>query len=280
MKKTLIYGLLINVFILFLSNTLYALGDGSSCSTDMPASSGLANFQEEWKGNSLIFTVGTEYVDKKHFKEDDGAVGGLMSGTWYLVGLGYRIADTFEPYIRIGFSDLEMKWGQNYNDVKIEGDMDFAIGGGMKVLAYKTRLTTLAQLKVNVDGQVRYTDPSHDVTFGGATRSVSAADFWLFEGRAAATAGIEISLKKLSPDEEDIIDISLVPYVGMVYTNSLMTAEFDDGGTHYGYGKTQQKYQLNMITGLDIVAPKYVTFNAEAEWFNDRSYSGGVNIKF
>ena len=37
---------------------------------------------------------------------------------------------------------------------------------------------------------------------------------------------------------------------------------------------------LKMGTGLDIVAPKYVLVNIEAELFNDRSVSGGVNVKF
>jgi len=273
------------IFLALCATPLYALGDGSSPHIDMPSTSGISNFQEETDGNSFVITFGYEHLFKKQIDNGDQAVSGEIDGGYFLLGLGYRIANQFEPYLRIGVSDLKATWSERFQDViELDGKTDLAVGAGIKMLAYQARLTSLSRFKVGLDGQVRYTNPSIDsVVVDGVSRNVSAEDLQIFEGRVALTAGIEISLKRLLEfDDEDIgeLDYYLIPYVGAVYSDGFVTAEYDDNGVQYGYSDHSYEYNLNMLAGLDLVAPDYITLNIETELFNDKSISGGMSLKF
>jgi len=264
---------------------LHALGDGSSPHVDMPFSSGISNFQDETQGESFIITFGYEHMIKRQIANGDQAVSGELDGGFYLLGLGYRIANQFEPYVRVGVSDVKATWSERFQDViELDGSTDLAAAVGLKMLAYQARLTSRSRLKIGLDGQIRYTNPSIDsLSVDGASRSVSAADLKIFEGRAALTVGVELALKNLLEfDDEEIeeLDYYLIPYIGAVYSDAIVTAEYDDNGTLYGYNDQRYEYHFNMLTGLDLVAPNYVTLNVEAELFNDKSVSGGLSLKF
>lgn len=283
MKKILLCLSILSISIFSGTALLYALGDGSSCSTDMPAASGLADFQKE-TGNSLIATVGYEKVIEKPLDDYNEAVSAKIEGDWYLLGLGYRIGDRFEPYLRVGASEMDISWTERNSLIEIKGETDLALGAGLKILAYKAKLTNFAQLKLNLDGQIRYTEPEFDtVTIAGVSRSVSAREFKIIEGRGAATIGFEISLKKILGDdiyEEEEIDFYLTPYAGVLYSDSKVSAEFEYSGSLYDLSETEDKEKLHLITGVDISAPKYVVLNVEAQIFDGESVSGGATVKF
>jgi len=285
MGKVVISLSVASIYILMVCSSLHALGDGSSSNIDLPAASGLVNFQEE-KGNSLTITAGFENVLKKRLADNKDAGSARIEGTWALVGLGYRIfGDRFEPYIRVGVSEMDLFWNQLNNDIIVDAEPSFATAAGLKILAFRGKLTNFAKLKLNLEGQLRYTKPNIDiVTVGGATRSVTAEDFRFIEGRAAATVGFEISLKKFFGDddlfEEDEINYYLVPYVGVLYTNSLVKSEFNDNGTLYDLNETNEDKNFHLVGGIDLIAPKYVILNLEAQVFDGESISGGATIKF
>ena len=280
MKRIILFSCII---IVFSAQIAYALGDGSSCSTDMPAASGIVDFQAE-RGASLIATAGFENIIEKPLKGDD-VISVNLEGNWYLVGLGYRIANRFEPYLRVGVSEMNVSWTENNNLIEVTGEKDFAIGGGLKILVHKMKLTNLLQLKLNLDGQMRYTQPNiREITIAGASsRNISAKEFRIIDARAAATIGLEISLKKILGEdifEEGETDFYLVPYVGILYSDSLVRTEFKDSETQYSITESRDKDKFDLIAGIDIVTPKYVLLNLEAQFFDGESISGGASVKF
>jgi hypothetical protein len=290
MKKVIVLFFCIAVFAFGASGITYALGDGSSSSPDLPLSPGLLDFQKE-TGGSLVATLGIEGVIKRPLKNGDSSVAIKLDGGQGLLGIGYRMYNRVQPYFLIGVSDMDIDWTQYGSKIEADGDPNLVFGGGIKLLMYRTKLTSLADLKLNLDGQMRYTSTTFDtVKIAGTTRSVSAEEFKIFEGRIAATVGFQISLKKVAEfDDEDLYEEDqpqgepayLVPYAGLVFVDSEVRAEFDDGmGTFYSIGKADDKDNLHMIAGLDLIAPQYAAFNVEAQLFNGESVSGGVTIKF
>ncbi|MFH1868113.1 MAG: hypothetical protein ABH843_03990 [Candidatus Omnitrophota bacterium] len=276
------------VFSIFVSAAAaYAIADGSSNSPDMPSTAGFIKLGEE-RGRSIVVTAGFDHVFERNLEDNSTADSGEIEGDWFLLGFSYRIKDLYEPYLRLGLATMNSKWSQGETGVMMDSEPDWAIGGGFKMLAYKAKVTSLSDLKVNLDGQVRYTSPSIDnIKISGAdrTRNVTAKEFSIFEGRATATASLEISLKNLvfDEDEEDemLTNILLSPYLGIGYMNSINTLKFDFNGTNYGYDETSQEHNFGAIAGLDILSPDFVTLNLEGQLFgNDKSASGGVNIKF
>lgn len=273
--------------VLSIPAAAYAIADGSSNSPDMPSTPGFINLEEE-RGRSIVVTAGFDHVFERNLENDGSATSGELEGDWFLLGVSYRIKNLYEPYLRFGLAKMDAKWRQDGIGVSMDSEYDWAMGAGFKMVAYKTKVTTLSELKVNFDGQVRYMSPSIDnILINGVdrTRNVNAKEFSIFEGRATATASLEISLKNLVFDEEEedemLTKILLSPYLGVGYMNSLTTLKFDFNGTNYGYDDTNQEHNFGAIAGLDILSPDYVTFNLEGQIFgNDKSASGGLNIKF
>jgi len=285
MRKFLLIACRVGFYIIFSAAPLYALGDGTTPHVDMPFGSGIANFESETQGNSFIVSFGYENILKRQIDNTDTAVSGELEGGWALLGLGYRIANQFEPYLRIGVSMIDAKWSENYNDkIELDGSTDLAVGLGLKMLVYQRRITSLSKLKLGLDGQVRYTNPSVDsVKVDGASRSVSASDLKIFEGRVSATVGVEISLKRLLEFDEELegdLDYYLIPYIGAVYSDGLVTADYVDNGTRFGYSDDPYEYKLNMLAGMDLIIPEYLSLNVEGQLFNDKSLSGGLSLKF
>ena len=290
MKKLLLLAIILGC-IGMSAGSAFALSDGSSPNVDMPEAPGLCNFETEWGNCSLIGTAGVRMM-KLNLEEVDGQ-DAQLEGSELIAGLGLRICDRFEPYVRLGISDLEIKWGEAEGEddysVEVDGDLGILAGGGLKVELYKCRMTSLSTFRWNAEGQLLYMNApvgDQEITASdtGASSYLSAADFYTYQGRVATTIGFDFSLGNLAEEWEEgevrMPPMHIIPYAGVVFSQSWTTAKFSLDDVSYGQDNINQKYNVNLITGLDIVAPKYVTLNVEAEWFRDESISGGLNVKF
>lgn len=196
-----------------------------------------------------------------------------MKGQWYMLKLGMTILNRVEPYVKVGTSNLEVKW-RSGQDIEVEAD-GFAWGGGLKaniVEAWGVRLT--------IDGQYRTTEPDvNTITINNASVNDKGPVFKIDEWQAGLflSKKFEIPLKFQS--------IFLVPYAGAVYSDSKVDVSFKDPnntGADYTLYDANNKNLYGAVIGCDIVPSLSGAFiySIELRLADEIALSLGSTMKF
>ncbi|MFC1623721.1 hypothetical protein ACFL28_00155, partial [Candidatus Omnitrophota bacterium] len=136
-----------------------------------------------------------------------------LKGRSYMLKVSNSFSDLFEPYVKLGTSDFEVKWDQRGNNIEVEANPGFTWGVGAKAKLLESKAYGI---KLALDAQYRNTDLSFDkAKIGGATLTASASNevFEIEEWQAS----LLVSKRFIFPLGAN--DIYIVPYAGTTYSS-------------------------------------------------------------
>lgn len=265
------------ILLLFFCSFSYAAPAGNPSDTKLPYGDGIARLKDTIGSVKVSFDA--DSVIERELKGSGSSVTDAeLEGEWYLLRVGYPIfEDKLEPYVKLGFSHLETSWKQSGTVVIIKGDNELAWGVGARFLAYEI---PEYRVKFTLDGQYRTTEPDlDDVTVNNPTRTVSAAEFKISEWQISGIVSMEFPLgERGRKGKSDIY--SLVPYVGIGYSDCDIKSKFTYESTNYDIGNAESDNKAVLITGCDLNCPENVSLNVEGRLFGETSVGGGATVKF
>ena len=188
--------------------------------------------------------------------------------------LGMTILNRVEPYVKVGTSNLEVKWRHGGADMEVEAN-GFAWGGGLKA-----NILELRGVRLTIDGQYRTTDSDvSGITINGKSINDTGPVFKIDEWQAGLflSKKFEIPLKFQS--------IFLVPYAGVVYSDSNVDVSFKDPnntGADYTLFDATNQNLCGVVIGCDIVPSLSDVFiySIELRLADEIALSLGSTMKF
>ncbi len=267
----------VSIFILlFICSNIYAAPAGNTSDSKIPYGDGVLKLKNTI--GSVKLSIDAESIIDRDLESSGTVTDGGLEGEWYLLRVGYPLfEEVLEPYVKIGVSHLEASWKQNGTFTLIKGDNDLAWGIGAKFLAYEIPKN---RVKFTIDGQYRFTEPNiDDVTINDPSRTVSASEYSIGEWQISGIVSLEIPFGQKSRfDKSDIY--SLVPYVGLGYSDCKVTGKFTYGASEYNIKEPGSDKKVVLITGCDFLTPQNVSVNVESRLIGETSVSAGGTVKF
>lgn len=203
-----------------------------------------------------------------------------IKGRWYMVKFGLTLFNRVEPYVKLGTSNLEVKWRQGLDDIEVDADYGFAWGGGVKAIIWEFENWGI---RLTGDGQYRTTEPDdiEEISRGGGNINVTdrGPDFKVEEWQAALILSkkIEVPLRWQS--------VYLVPYAGGIVSDSTVDVKFRDpvmGDTDYSLFNANNSKLYGFLIGCDIMPSLASSFiySIEARFVNELAVTLGGTVQF
>ncbi len=260
---------------LLLTGNCFAQTAGNASDPKIPYGPGIANMQASGLG-PFKASFDADWVFDRDLDEDDDIGSAELEGQKYLMKLAYTINDRWEPYIKMGVSHLKSSWKEDGFQVKTRGENGFAFGIGGKALV---REIPEYGIRFTVDAQYLYTDPDiKSVHIEGVERTVSATEFKVSEWQLAGICSKEFIINGNSGNPAT--PYSLVPYMGIAYTDSKTDVQFTSQGNSYDLGKPNSNDKFVFLTGCDVTSPENFSLNVEGRFIGETAASGGCTLKF
>ena len=217
-----------------------------------------------------------EFVFNKDLHVTEELKNAELKGQWYMAKLGVTIFNKIEPYIKVGTSSLEAKWKQGTRNIEVDTKDGFAWGAGIKAKIWDFEDLGL---RLTGDAQYRTTEPdTNKITVSGSSvndNGTFKVDEW--------QAGLFLSKKFEVPLKSQ--SIYIVPYTGVVYSDSNVDVSFNDPnapGTDYSLFNANNKKVYGYVLGFDIVPSLRSTFiySMELRLVDEIALSLGGTMKF
>jgi hypothetical protein len=255
---------------------------GNSLDLDIPQRSAVlrqemvANTLDEYEQAVKIKgSFDAEFVFSKDLHVTNELNGAELKGQWLTAKLGMTILNRVEPYVKVGTSDLEVKWKHGAQNIKVDADSGFAWGGGVKANIFEYR-----GIGLTGDYQYRTTDPDvTKITVNGSSINDTGPTFKIDEWQASLLLSkkFEIPLKWQN--------IYAVPYTGISYVDSNADVSFKDPnspGTDYSLFDANNKKLYGLVLGCDIVPSLASAFSytIELRLVDEVALSLGGAMKF
>lgn len=260
----------------------FAATVGNPLDLDLPQTSAalrqevIDDTMDEYEQSVKIKTsIDAEFVFGKDLHVNPDLNGAELKGQWYMAKLGMTILNRVEPYIKVGTSNLEVKWKHHSEDMTVGAEYGIAWGGGVKA-----NILELWDIRLTLDGQYRTTDTDvTEATVGGISSDKGGAVFKVDEWQA----GLFLSKKFEVPLK--LNSIYVVPYTGVTYADSNVDVSFNNVNSptgDYSLFDANNKKLYGFVLGCDIV-PKFNSsfiYSLELRLLDEIALSLGSTIKF
>jgi len=187
-------------------------------------------------------------------------------------------SNVLEPYIKIGTSNLRVKWEEHNQNIQVDAKPGFVLGGGLKAKLWEFVSTGI---KLTMDGQYKDTQLDFDkAKIGGSTSTASATNetFNIKEWQISLLA----SKKFIFP--MGIQDCYTVPYMGVTYSDSEVNVEFSQSttGLLYSTYNASDKNPIGIVIGCDIIPSlsSWYLMSFELRLINETAFSLSGTMKF
>jgi len=197
-----------------------------------------------------------------------------LDGQNYLLKFSTEFYNVVEPYIKIGTSNLEVKWNQYGRDVKVESTPGFVYG-----LGFKAPLCELKNygVKLTLDMQYVYYNLGIDKAKAGGTEPATEKEkFNITEWQTSLLA----SKKFIFPI--GMRDYYVIPYGGITFSSTDVDVMFENVSLVYSTYNASDENVVGLVFGCDIMPffLSYYLFNFELRLINELAFSLGGKIKF
>ncbi len=262
----------------------FAATVGNSLDLDVPERSAILR-QEVIEGTldeceqavKVKASFDVEFVFNKDLHVTNELKGAELKGQWFMGKLGLTLFNRVEPYVKIGTSDLEVKWKHNAQEIEVDADSGFVFGGGVKANIWEFENSGI---RLTGDAQYRTTEPDvTEISVSSSTVKDPGAKFRVDEWQAGLfmSKKFEIPLKLQS--------IYAVPYTGVTYADSKVDVSFKDPnapGTDYSLFDANNKKLYGFVLGCDIVPSLGSSFvySLELRLVDEVALSLGGTMKF
>ncbi len=220
-----------------------------------------------------------EFISKKELQaapSDDTNI--KMEGQNVNVKFSMNYSDVLEPYVKIGTSNLRVKWEQHNKNIVVEAQPGFVLGGGLKAKLWEFAGTGI---KLTMDGQYKDTQLDFDkAKIGGSTSTASATNetFNIKEWQISLLA----SKKFIFP--MGMQGCYTVPYMGVTYSDSDVKVEFTQSttGLLYSTYNASNKNPIGFVLGCDIIPSlsSWYLYSFELRLINETAFSLSGTMKF
>lgn len=212
------------------------------------------------------------------FDKDLDCTGAEMKGQWFMFKVGTTIFNRVEPYIKLGTSNLQVKWKQSTQEIEVEADSGFALGGGVKGVIWD--FEDFWDIRLTGDLQYRTTEPDvSEISLDGSTINDSGADFKIDEWQVALVLSkkFELPLKWQN--------VYIVPYTGVTISDSNVDVKFTDPNNptaDYTLSDANNESIYGFVLGCDIMPSLRDSFiySMELRFVNEFALTLGGAMKF
>ena len=285
MKKFYALSLLILCAIFIVEAPGFAATVGNPLDLDIPSQSAILRQQaigeamdEHEEVVKIKAALDLEFVFDKDLNTNPDWTGAEMEGQWFMFKLGTTIFNRVEPYIKIGTSDLEVKWKQGTSQIEVVADSGFAWGAGVKGVIWD--FEDFWDVRLTGDIQYRTTEPDvSEISLGGKSIVDTGADFKVDEWQAALVLSkkFELPLKWQN--------IYIVPYTGLTISDSNVDVKFTDPDNpvaDYTLFDASNESVVGFVLGCDIMPSLRESFiySMELRFVNELALTLGGAMKF
>ncbi len=221
-------------------------------------------------------TAELDFVIKRKLTSSDEVSKAELKGQNYMLKFSNNFYDSFEPYIKIGTSNLKAKWTQNGKSITVETEPGFTWALGVKAKVYEFKDYGV---KLTLDAQYRNADLDVDST------SITPAKDEKFEIK-----DFQISLlaSKKFVVPVGMKDYYIVPYAGLTISWLDLDVSFKDTGAegppyplYSSYNATDENV-FGLVFGCDVMPSllSWYLLNFELRLINETAFTIGVTVKF
>ncbi|MEK6732843.1 MAG: hypothetical protein AABY55_04380 [Candidatus Omnitrophota bacterium] len=283
MKKCYLIILSLIISICCVAKISFAATAGNPLDLDVPQKSAVLRqeiveetMDEYEQAVKVKASFDAEFVFNKDLHVTDELKSAELKGQWYMGKLGVTIFNKIEPYIKIGTSSLETRWKHGDQEIKVDAKDGFAWGVGIKAKIWDFEDLGL---RLTGDAQYRITEPDTNKITVNSSSVKDAGKFRVDEWQAGLflSKKFEIPLKFQS--------IYIVPYTGIVYSDSNVDVSFKDPnapGADYSLFDANNKKLYGYVLGFDIVPSLKSAFiySMELRLVDEIALSLGGTMKF
>ncbi len=286
MRKLCALSLLTLCAIFIIETPGFAATVGNPLDLDIPSQSAILRQQaidetmDEYEETVKIkAALDLEFVFDKELNTNPDWTGAEMEGQWFMFKLGTTIFNRVEPYIKLGTSDLQVKWKRgSVVEIEVEADSGFAWGAGVKGVIWD--FEDFWDIRLTGDIQYRTTEPdASEISLGGNSIVDTGADFKVDEWQAALVLSkkFELPLKWQN--------IYIVPYTGLTISDSNVDVKFtdpDNPAADYTLFDANNESIYGFILGCDIMPSLRDSFiySIELRLINELALTLGGAMKF
>ncbi len=274
------------ILLLFFTGTSFALTVGGPADMTVPEASfsskarAISDTLDSYEAAvSVKAGIDVEFISKKELKaapSDDTNI--KMEGQNINVKFSMNYSDVLEPYVKIGTSNIKVKWEQYGQNIAVEPQPGFVLGGGLKAKLWEFAGTGI---KLTLDGQYKDTQLDFDkAKVGGSTATASAINetFNIREWQISLLA----SKKFIFP--MSVQDCYTVPYIGVTYSDSDVKVEFtqSSSGALYSTYDASNKNLIGLVLGCDIIPSllDWYLISVELRLINEIAFTLSGTMKF
>lgn len=195
-----------------------------------------------------------------------------IEGQNVVLKLSNNFGDVFEPYIKVGTCNLEIKWDQYGDRITVETEPGLVWGGGAKLKLWESERY---KIKLTLDGQYRKIDAGVDrISLSSAVDENFEIDELQFS--------LLLSKKYVFP--LCLMDYYIVPYGGLTYYRTDVDVNFTQSttGLLYSTYNASDKREVGAVFGFDIMPSllSWYLINFEMRLVNETAFTVGGTIKF
>jgi len=201
-----------------------------------------------------------------------------IEGQNFGLKMSANFMNVIEPYVRIGTTNLTTKWEQHGQNIRVDAEPGFVLGGGAKVKVWEFENSGI---KLTLDGQ--YRDFKTDVdkaTIDGSAATASASDE-IFEIKDWQMSLI-VSKKFILP--LNMQEYYIIPYGGLTYSDSDVNVHFTQNttGLLYSTYNASDENNIGVVFGCDVMPSLlgWYLLSFELRFINETAFTLAGTVKF
>ena len=273
------------IFSLFFAGTSFALTVGGQAEMSVPEASffskqgavedALDSYESEV---SMKASFDVEFISEKKLETSSETTNAKIKGQNANLKFSMNYSNVLEPYVKIGTSDLKVKWEQNGHDVAVDARPGLVLGGGVKA-----KLCEFASTGIRLTADAQYKDSQLDFDAAKLDGSSSLAS------ATSETFDIKEWQVSLLASKKYVFltgtqDCYAVPYVGLTFSDTDVNVHFIQSGTALMYStyNAGDKNAIGAVLGCDIMPSllSWYLFSFEVRLINETAFTLSGTAKF
>ena len=258
---------------LLMPKMVFAETVGNSIDVNIPSGKGIYSSE---LSDFISLNVGfdTEFLAERQFECDSSVTTKApeLSGQYYMARVSCTLFNRVQPYVKVGYSDLEMKWTDANGTVKVDAEPGYAWAIGLK--AYLWEFEGLG-LKVFSTASYRSTEASRvNVTTNAGSGNVTQKMFKIYEKQVTAGLSREFKIGEKNKG------MSLVPYAGIAWSDTTTRVRVAQSGNIMNSGAGDPKDNWGVFFGTEFLFMDNLSLNIEGRLIDQKAASVGLTALF
>lgn len=220
---------------------------------------------------NLKHSVELEFITKKKLSASSEVLESKVEGQYYMLKVAKNFNNIVEPYIKIGTSNLEVKWQTAGTNIVVEAKPGFVWGLGVKAKVWEFKDYGV---KLTLDFQYRNADLDIDSTT--ITPPLSDKQFEITDWQTSLLASKKVILPV------GLRDYYLIPYAGLTFSSTDVDVSFAKNTGLYSTYNASDKHVFGLVFGCDVMPSllSWYLINFELRLINETALTLGGTIKF